>query len=291
VDLQNDTYNCGACGNSCGWLSGNRGSRCSGGVCQYPCYSGYQDCDGQSSNGCEAYISGDIANCGTCGMACSAGQYCYYGMCRACPSGQTACGNTCVSLLSDPYNCGACGVGCGAYFPNASSTCVAGSCALSCSVGYLDCDGNAITGCEVSAISVSNCGACGVACKSGEICSGAGKCTACSPIALGSSLPATVTGTTVGKPNLFMTSCSYGNAPDVAYSFTAPAAGAYTFDTAGSAFDTALEIRDGTCSGAIRGCDASSPISVTVSLNAGQMVVVILDGRDLAQGTYVLNVH
>src|SRR5688500_4376245 len=55
-------------------------------------------------------IRTDRMNCGACGRACSAGQICSAGACRAgCPQGQTSCAGVCRDLASDPANCGGCG--------------------------------------------------------------------------------------------------------------------------------------------------------------------------------------
>lgn len=42
----------------------------SSGTCRYVCSSGFEDCDGDSSNGCEADLSTDVENCGECEKAC-----------------------------------------------------------------------------------------------------------------------------------------------------------------------------------------------------------------------------
>jgi cysteine-rich repeat protein len=62
--------------------------------------------------------------------------------------------------------------------PNvASVACESGECALTCVPGRHDCDAVATNGCEVETYSnPSNCGGCGVACGSGEVCS-ASACT------------------------------------------------------------------------------------------------------------------
>ncbi|MDO9017151.1 MAG: hypothetical protein Q8S73_12270 [Deltaproteobacteria bacterium] len=128
---------------------------------------------------------------------------------------------------------------------------------------------------------------------------------ACAPIALGSAVGAGVArGTTVGRPNLLSTSrCGLpmggtlgGNqAPEAVFRWVAPSAGTWAFDTVGSAFDTLLYLRTGSCTGAELACndDQSTtvgPSRVALSLSAGQEVLVVLDGFGTGAGDYVLNV-
>ncbi len=67
----------------------------------------------------------DEQNCGACGRACGAGQYCCQGDClsiatqdmAACNCSNTCgdrscCDTTCLDLRNDPDNCGACGLKC-----------------------------------------------------------------------------------------------------------------------------------------------------------------------------------
>jgi hypothetical protein len=118
------------------------------------------------------------------------------------------------------------------------------------------------------------------------------------PTDLGSSVPITVSGTTAGGANL-MTGASCGgggkSAPDVAFLYTAPFAGAYTVDTFGSAFDTILYLRNGSRTGAQLACNdnASSGTlqsQVKINLTAGQSVVIVVDGRGTASGAFTLHV-
>jgi Stigma-specific protein, Stig1 len=90
-----------------------------------------------------------------------------------CPAGETACGNRCVSLLTDVANCGACGHACGAL-----EACGAGTCA--CAPGVGTCGG----ACTDLARDPAHCGACDVACGAADYCttaSGATSCTASCP--------------------------------------------------------------------------------------------------------------
>lgn len=49
-----DTRNCGACGNVCPAAGPNAVATCGGGTCGVSCQSGYYDCNGVASDGCES---------------------------------------------------------------------------------------------------------------------------------------------------------------------------------------------------------------------------------------------
>lgn len=79
---------CGACGNACP----ESAPECVGGRCTAladagppACPAGFDDCDGDRSNGCETNIS-TVTNCGGCGRACPSG-----GGYRCCPSSANRC--------------------------------------------------------------------------------------------------------------------------------------------------------------------------------------------------------
>jgi hypothetical protein len=100
-------------------------------------------------------------------------------------------------------------------------------------------------------------------------------------------------GSTSGRSNDFAATCAPTSAPDVAYTWTAPTSDTYTFTTAGSSFDTVLEIRaSGT--GASLGCNDDAFIgvqsTVNVALSGGQTVTVVVDGYMTSTGNYQLNI-
>ncbi len=68
-------------------------------------------------------------------------------------------------------------------------------------------------------------------------------------------LPATVMNSTAMTDSEFTSSCGGGGAPDVSYLFTAPFDGVFVFDTFGSAIDTILHVKGGTCGGPELTCD------------------------------------
>ncbi len=102
----------------------------------------------------------------------------------ACASDQTRCGSVCVDTTTDPSNCGACGRNC-----CAGTLCSAGVCVVSCGSARTLCGpGPADAGCASpgvcvdTASDIANCGACGMRCATGEVCS-AGRCVmACTSV-------------------------------------------------------------------------------------------------------------
>lgn len=179
VDLQGDPAHCGACDTNCRTLPGVASTvRCDHGACfvRDACASGFADCDGTPSNGCEVDLSRP-ASCGACGISCTgATPVCAMvnadgGVTRACTNGCTApaptrCSDTCVDTTSDVAHCGGCGQRCAVA--NAAPLCRGGRCGVDrCDVGFADCDGDVANGCEVDTrTSSAHCGTCGRACSS-----------------------------------------------------------------------------------------------------------------------------
>jgi hypothetical protein len=175
TNIATNVNNCGLCNNAC--MLPNAQADCAKGTCAVAaCQVPFADCNGAASDGCEANLQSDAANCGACGQACggapNAGAACSAGACTfVCDSGFGDCdrnaANGCeTDLTSDPVNCGACGNSCAQA--NAPGTCMNGvcHCVLSCSPGFLDCDGNCANGCETNAATdPNNCGACGNVCR------------------------------------------------------------------------------------------------------------------------------
>jgi len=107
ADLDNDTTNCGACGNVC-----PLGADCVGGSCACP--EAEEVCGGRCVD-----TDSDAANCGGCGNACAVNEQCTAGVCGC---GGDLCGGVCTDRNTDPENCGACGRSC------LGGACAAGVC-------------------------------------------------------------------------------------------------------------------------------------------------------------------
>ena len=175
VSLATDANNCGACGVAC--LFPNAAGVCVDGKCGLgACQVGFGNCDNDATNGCEANLASDPANCTACGMACSPPANvvatCTAGTCGGdqCATGYADCNmnlaDGCeVDISTDPANCGACAMACGAL-AHATTGCSNGACSIaSCDTGYADCDKSVYDGCEANlATDTNNCSACGMAC-------------------------------------------------------------------------------------------------------------------------------
>ncbi len=86
-------------------------------------------------------------------------------------------------------------------------------------------------------------------------------------------------------------------APDVAYQWTAPAAGTYRFDTEGSELDSVLYARLGACDGPELDCnddiDAEGEnyqSELSLDLEADEVVFLIVDGWGFREGAFQLNI-
>jgi hypothetical protein len=110
--------------------------------------------------------------------------------------------------------------------------------------------------------------------------------------------PGVASGDTSGAGDDAQGSCGDAGGEDRWFTWTAPAAGTYTFDTIPSDFDTVLFVWDGPCSGGPElGCNddgANVPVAeseLTLDLAAGQTVTIVVDGLDdFEAGTFTLNV-
>jgi hypothetical protein len=89
ADLSSDVDNCGKCGKQCklsGQPPANLEPACVAGQCGSACRPLWGDCDQDTANGCENYLSSDPMNCGGCGVQCASTEYCTFaGTCRTLP--------------------------------------------------------------------------------------------------------------------------------------------------------------------------------------------------------------
>ncbi|MDB4929279.1 MAG: uncharacterized protein JWM10_1763 [Myxococcaceae bacterium] len=170
---QSDLAHCGACGNACPTRA-NATSTCAAGTCGFTCAAGFEDCNADPTDGCEVDTRTSAGHCGRCGAACSlanATAACAAGACAVatCATGFGDCDgnapNGCeTDTRTNVSNCGTCSTVC-AGAPNAVAACSAGACALTCTAGFAECDGNAVNGCEVDTrTSATHCGGCGRTC-------------------------------------------------------------------------------------------------------------------------------
>lgn len=140
VDTSSNADNCGACGTVCNLA--NATQKCDKGSCVIgACNSGYKDCNGKVSDGCEVNLNTDVNHCGDCPVDCT----------------------TAVQNATPVCSSGSC-----SYSGN-------------CNGGFGDCDGKKSNGCEASLTQLPNCGTCGNDCSSVQhvntvVCSSSGTC-------------------------------------------------------------------------------------------------------------------
>ncbi|MBL8685465.1 MAG: hypothetical protein JNK05_40190 [Myxococcales bacterium] len=168
----NSTTHCGMCGRACSFANGS--ASCTAGSCALAgCTTGFGNCDGNMTNGCETPLN-STTHCGMCSRACSVANgvaTCASGTCQvaSCNGGFGNCdgnpANGCeTNTTNTPAHCSNCGNGCPSR-ANASTTCSSSTCGFSCTSGFADCNSNGADGCEANLGTISNCGACGRVCS------------------------------------------------------------------------------------------------------------------------------
>ncbi len=163
---------CGGCGMACNLA--NAVGACEAGACTLSgCMAGFEDCDSDATNGCEADLA-SATSCGACDVACASGELCdstgASPVCSATCAG-TVCGGSCVDTTSSVSHCGGCDMACGTA-QVVSTTCESSACEVQeCAAGFGDCDGDGRNGCEASLLDDPfHCGGCGVVCSPGTAC-------------------------------------------------------------------------------------------------------------------------
>lgn len=165
TDTTRDVDNCGACGTAC--MFDNATGACSDSMCELMnCRTGFEDCDGDPGNGCEASLQSTVT-CGSCDNSCAAGELCdSTGATPICNEdcGGTICGDECVDTSTNPQRCGDCDNECPVPAGAEEATCAGSMCGFSCLAGRDDCDPDA-DGCETNTTNdLANCGGCGMMC-------------------------------------------------------------------------------------------------------------------------------
>ncbi|OIP35992.1 MAG: hypothetical protein AUK47_15750 [Deltaproteobacteria bacterium CG2_30_63_29] len=117
-----DPLNCGACDASCG-----ANKKCVSGACG-ACVTGFEDCNNQAQDGCEADLMNDATNCGVCATNCRdyghSYPVCHAGKCDiGCFPERADCNNIhmdgCeVDLTWAKNHCGVCNSPCGSNLLN-----------------------------------------------------------------------------------------------------------------------------------------------------------------------------
>jgi hypothetical protein len=248
------------------------------------------DCEGLSRSAAlgNAFARVTVTYNSACG-----GDTCSHDLCTTGGPLDATC-DTCVGSI-----CRADGYCCTTGWDSTCQNEVATICGLTCTADR--CGDGICSASESCSSCASDCGACEACgdgiCSASESCSSCasdcGACAACPGIDLGSTVPQTVTGSTVGRINGLTPICASSSAPEATYSFTAPADGTDTIDTLGSTYDTVLSVLDGTCGGAPLSCNddfSGLQSQVNVTLTAGQTVIIVVDGYDSISGSFTLNV-
>lgn len=146
---------------------------CTGsGVCSGSCVPGSKQCSGNGIQTCDD--SGAWQTTSSCPYVCDGGA-----CAGTCVPGTTQCSGTQVQTCTASGQWGsasACAIP-----ANGTSACSLGSCKITCSSGFDNCDGEAANGCEVDLKADSNnCNACNRSCCGGGACSTG----VCQPVAL-----------------------------------------------------------------------------------------------------------
>lgn len=181
------------------------------GVCGWDCEVGFDDCNGNPADGCEANLASPDT-CGSCGNVCNEDggtATCSMDSCGiVCDSAHSNCNGSpsdgCEITLGTTNNCETCGDVCTAP-AHATGVCEPGGCDFICSGLWDDCNGNPADGCEQDVSDDDfNCGGCGISCYGGTCTNGV-----CSvpveKVASASGVTSMALGTPVGVSAVFWT--------------------------------------------------------------------------------------
>ncbi len=154
VNHLTDPEHCGVNANDLVTCSDEHGTpACNAGVCTIDCAAGYDDCNENVADGCEANLSKDVFNCTGCGNECPGGGN-LSPFCDATdadgngdPCGTTTCGTNlgdcngdgvCTDNLTTIATCGSCGTTCTTTHGTPACTNTSG---YQCSIAACDSDG------------------------------------------------------------------------------------------------------------------------------------------------------
>ena len=177
VDVKYDPNNCGDCSKAC-----SAGDFCSNGACVSTCSSSQTLCGVDAGSPYCASTKTDNANCGACGVQCPSGEVCSNGACAsACGANETLCtpdagAPYCASTADDNANCGACGVACGTGYVCQNSACTNACASQDGGTETLCTPDGGSPYCANTSADNANCGGCGIACGTGQLCK-SGACT------------------------------------------------------------------------------------------------------------------
>lgn len=158
VDITSDPDNCGTCNEEC---SSHHGSpTCEAGECGIECDEGFENCNDDLIDGCEANLARDVEHCLSCAGMCEESDEGFASFCSAEGCGETECDagvgdcngdGECSDDLTSVDDCGRCGHEC--YVPHGTPACDEGACTIGeCDSGdgrvWEDCDELPANGCE-----------------------------------------------------------------------------------------------------------------------------------------------
>lgn len=171
IDPLSDRTYCGARPDCSGGTPCPPGQLCVAGTCGTSCPLPQIACGGRCVD-----VNEDESYCGarpdcTGGRACRSGEICRGGVCITnCPEGQVGCDGRCIDPMTDEQYCGASITCTGAVACAPREFCTGGRC------GCVSPERNCGSGCVDTRFDPLNCGDCGNACPTGQVCSG-GSCT------------------------------------------------------------------------------------------------------------------
>ncbi len=148
VGTNDPEYGCGRADCTPCSLALATGSTCSpdGGCAPKGCAAGFDDCDGNPANGCEADLTRK-ETCGSCKTKCNADDLCSPSGCvKSCTPPLVACGGACVDTQKSAAHCGGCNNACPSA-ANADPVCASGACQIACRTGFADCSNTPAKSC------------------------------------------------------------------------------------------------------------------------------------------------